>query len=340
MRRTKKTVRTANTTDSLDEMFQIFYQAQVSVGRAKSTLKGYVSNYAAFCNYLGARGVPRLFSHLSTELGRDYVIWLRDEKVKFDEDSNMPSGMRTVGLLPKSVNTRLKLVKGLFSFLVEEGIIREDPFYRVKPVADVGRDIHVLTADELALLLKIPDQRRYAGFRDFVVLNVLIDGMVRIDEALTLLKSDIDMEGGVISLRKEVVKTRKARMVPLTKRTIRLIRELNTETAEFGSDYVFLTNIGKKLHPDHFGKRLRDYGRSAGLDKRTYSHLMRHSGATLFLETGGSARHLQMILGHSSSKMTNHYTHLSNTSVKRNHDEHSALHAVVGNRGNSRKIIR
>lgn len=332
--------RLAEASEPLDDLFHAYYQAGVAVGRAPATLKSYVHNYAAFCEYLDVHGVPRELSYITTELGRDYVIWLRDEKQQFNDKSKMPNYKKVIGLLPKSVNTRLKMLKAMFKFLLEDGLIEHDPFYRVKPLADVGRDIKVLTAEELARLLKAPDQRRYRGFRDFVILNVLIDGMLRINEAMTLRKEDVDMQSGALILRREVVKTRKARVVPLTKRTIRLIRDLNKETEEFGSEYLFLTTQGETLTPGRFGRSLKEYADIAGLDKRTYPHLMRHSGATLFLESGGSARHLQMILGHSSARMTNHYTHLSDAAVKNNHDEYSALNSVIGNKGKSRKILR
>jgi integrase/recombinase XerD len=326
--------------ESLDDLFHVYYQAGVAVGRAPSTLKSYIHNYAAFCEYLDVRGVPRELAYITTELGRDYIIWLRDEKQQFNDKSKMPNYKKVIGLLPKSVNTRLKIMKAMFKFLLDDGLIEHDPFHRVKPLADVGREIKVLSVDELSRLLKAPDQRRYRGFRDYVILNVLIDGMLRINEALTLRKEDVDMQSGALILRREVVKTRKARVVPLTKRTIRLIRDLNKETEEFGSEYLFLTTQGETLTPGRFGRSLKEYADIAGLDKRTYPHLMRHSGATLFLESGGSARHLQMILGHSSARMTNHYTHLSDAAVKNNHDEYSALNSVIGNKGKSRKILR
>ncbi|MFD1908251.1 hypothetical protein ACFSQ7_36005 [Paenibacillus rhizoplanae] len=41
----------------------------------------------------------------------------------------------------------------------------------------------------------------------------------------------------------------------------------------------------------------------------------------MFLEEGGAQHHLQVILGHADSRMTTHYTHLSNKNVKQNHDE-------------------
>ncbi|UPK45945.1 tyrosine-type recombinase/integrase [Paenibacillus pabuli] len=103
---------------------------------------------------------------------------------------------------------------------------------------------------------------------------------------------------------------------------------------------IFLNNYGKRLVPNPFRHQLKKYADRAGIEKRVYPHLLRHSGAMLFLEEGGSQRHLQVILGHADGRMTAHYTHLSDKNVKKNHDEYSPLNAVIGKLEKPRKIKR
>ncbi|WP_211081344.1 tyrosine-type recombinase/integrase [Paenibacillus xylanexedens] len=79
-----------------------------------------------------------------------------------------------------------------------------------------------------------------------------------------------------------------------------------------------------------FRHQLKKYAERAGIEKRVYPHLLRHSGVILFLEEGGSQCHLQVILGHADGRMTAHYIHLSDKNVKRNHAEYSPLNAVIG----------
>ncbi|GIP53103.1 tyrosine-type recombinase/integrase [Paenibacillus vini] len=325
---------------SLDYLFEYYYQARKAEGRADNTLKTYVANYKYFCEYLDMRGVGRDIRNVDVELGREYIIWLRDEKVKFSEDCNVPDYVRTIGLEPKSINTRIKNLKTMFKFLHEEGVIDSNPFAYLRNVQDIGRDIEVLSPEELKRLLDAPNQRKYSEFRDYVVLNLLIDGMLRVDEALTLRRENVDPSTCSVFLRRDITKTRKSRIVPITKRTLKLITELMRETVEFSSDYVFLSNYGERLTPNHFRHQLKKYAEMAGLDKRVYPHLMRHSGATLFLEEGGSQRHLQVILGHADGRMTAHYTHLSDKNVKKNHEEFSPMNAIVGKLERSRKTKR
>lgn len=325
---------------SLDYLFDYYYQAKKSEGRADNTLKTYEQNYAYFCEFLDMRKIVRDIRNITVETGREYIIWLRDEKTKFSDNCNVPDSVRTVGLLPKSINTRTKNLKTMFKFLKEENVIDTDPFVYLKNVQDIGRDINVLTSEELRQLINAPNQRKYSDFRDYVVLNLLIDGMLRVDEALTLRKEDVDLSACYASLRREITKSRKPRIVPITKRTAKLIAELIRETTEFDSEYIFLNNYGERLLPNHFRHQLKKYADRAGIKKRVYPHLLRHSGATLFLEEGGSERHLQVILGHSDGRMTNHYTHLSDKNVKKNHEEFSPINAVLNKSEKPRKIIR
>ncbi|WP_245596129.1 phage integrase SAM-like domain-containing protein [Paenibacillus taiwanensis] len=123
---------------SLDYLFDYYYQAKVSVGRAKSTLKTYQENYQYFCEYLETRGLERDVRNVTTELGREYIIWLRNEKKRFSNKCNVPEHVKTVGLLPKSINTRIKNMKTMFKFLFEEGKINSDPLAPVKCVEDLG----------------------------------------------------------------------------------------------------------------------------------------------------------------------------------------------------------
>lgn len=83
-----------------------------------------------------------------------------------------------------------------------------NPFDSVKKVEEDDNEIHIMSVDQLRKLLAAPNQRRYSGFRDYVVMNVLLDGFLRINEALSLRLSDIDFDLGMITIRAEQSKNR------------------------------------------------------------------------------------------------------------------------------------
>jgi integrase/recombinase XerD len=344
-KRTGKRVKNDRTTAkqseySLDRLFERFYTAKVAEGRARGTLENYRLNYGFFCEFLDVRKLPKDVRIITTDLIREYIVWMLTEKVRFEGSKYKPDYEQTVGLSPVSVNTRLRTLRTFFKFLKAEGDIDHDPMENVKNVEEDENEIEVLSVDELKRLLNAPNQRKYSDFRDYVLMNVLLDGFFRINEALSIRKQDIDFSSGMVTVRAEVAKSRRTRFVPLKKNTMKLLAELIKETEEFDSDYVFLANYGEPLSANHFRSRLKEYARKAGLRGRIHPHLFRHTAATMFLEAGGDIRHLQLILGHSDLRMVMKYTHLSKKSIKNQHEQYSPMNEVISKLNRERKILR
>ncbi len=324
----------------LDALFERFYNTKIAEGRSQSTLENYRRFYGFFTDYLDKQGIERNINEIEADTIRSYMVWLTESRIRFDGHKYKPDSAKRKGLSAVTVNDYVKILKTMFKYLHDEGLIKRNPIANVKKMRQAHERIETLTVEELKALIKAPEQRRYAEFRDYVIINVLIDTMARIGEVLSIKETDVDFSSNTLHIRGEIAKNRKARIVPIQKRTARLIRELLSETAEFNNPYVFLTNYGAQLNPGHFRKHLRLYAESAGIKKNVKPHILRHTGATLFLEAGGDIRHLQILLGHSDLRMVMRYTHLSNESLIRQHNEYSPLNNVLGAMNKQRKILR
>ena len=325
------------TNDNLDDLFDEFYSIKVSEGKAESTLRQYRSNYSYFVAFLDKQNIARSLNAINRRTIRDYIVYMRDEQVRFENHNFKADYQKSVGLTPSSINTRLKTLRVMFNCLNEEMIISKNPMKGVKSLSEPNDELDILTVDEMRRLFKVPDRKYFAGFRDYVIMHVLTDSMMRIGELTQLKVNDFNFDNKTVIVRAKVAKSRKSRLIPLKPLTLRLVKELIKINEEFQSDYVFLTNYGEPITRDLFRKNLDKYAEKAGINKNVHPHLFRHTAATMFLEDGGEIRHLQMLLGHADLRMVIRYTHLSNYALRKEHGKHSPINKVAAKMSRPRK---
>jgi len=72
--------------------------------------------------------------------------------------------------------------------------------------------------------------------------------------------------------------------------------------------YLFEGQFGGKYSANSVGKLISAAAHKAGIRKRVTPHVLRHSFATHLLEARTNLRHIQLLLGHNSTKTTEIYT--------------------------------
>ncbi|USK33056.1 tyrosine-type recombinase/integrase [Bacillus sp. F19] len=324
---------------SISALLEKAYFAKKAEGLAEGTLFRYKHSHSLLLEYLTQNDVTDI-RDLSLDICRKFVTWLLEERVKNDGHKYKPDYEKTNGVSPRYANDIIKTLKTSFSVLVADELIVGNPFEKVKVVKQPEKLIEVLSVDDLKRLLGVMDRRDYASFRDYVVVNVILDTLCRVGEILSLRLTDVDLSRKEIVIQAQNTKTRKGRILPIQSRTARLIGELITEVSEFESEYIFLANYGELLTTNNFRKRLSAHAKKAGIKKKVHPHLLRHTAATLYLEAGGNLRYLQALLGHTDQRMTSRYTHISRASIADNHSLYSPLNQVVGNLNKPRKTKR
>jgi len=131
---------------------------------------------------------------------------------------------------------------------------------------------------------------------------------MRVSEVCNLLISDIDSKRMIITIRQS--KGRKDRIVPLSEKVLNILREYFKESKP--KEYLFNGQFDLKYSHRSCNQIVKQY-----LGKEYHFHQLRHSNATALLESGTDIRIIQKHLGHSSSKTTEIYTHVS-TAVLQN----------------------
>lgn len=125
---------------------------------------------------------------------------------------------------------------------------------------------------------------------------------MRVSEVINLLISDIDSKRMIIFIRNS--KGNKDRIVPLSQKVLDLLRIYCREYRP--KQYLFNGQFSNQYTETSCNALVKKY-----IGKEYHMHLLRHSNATALLEAGTDLRIIQKHLGHSSSKTTEIYTHVS-----------------------------
>lgn len=162
------------------------------------------------------------------------------------------------------------------------------------------------------------------------IVMLLYAAGLRVSEVVRLRCEDVDLERGLITVRR--AKGRKERVVMLADVAATAVRAYRD--AYRPTDWLFPgARKGRHLHARSVQHLLKRAARRAGLDKKVTPHTLRHSFATHLLENGTDLRFIQELLGHASSTTTEIYTRVSRGRLARIRSPLDEL--MEGERGSS-----
>lgn len=151
---------------------------------------------------------------------------------------------------------------------------------------------------------------------------------LRMSELLDLKINDIDGDRKMIKVRNS--KGRKDRYVPLSKILLPLLR--NYYQTYKPKIYLFEGANGGRYTAVSTRKIIQRAAKEAGIKKRVYPHMLRHSYATHLMENGIDTRYVQELLGHQNIKTTMIYTHVRSRKLEEiNSPLDAAINKIMGN---------
>lgn len=163
----------------------------------------------------------------------------------------------------------------------------------------------VLSKEEIKSILDAtgPDIRLFCMF------SLLYSAGLRISELLDLKPHDINVSRSLIRVRQG--KGRKDRYTLLSKP---LVRKLTEYTKLYKpQEWLFERYKGEPFTESIVSKKLKEAAKEAGITKRVYPHLLRHSFATHLIEQGTDLKIVKELLGHNQLKTTEMYVHIADT---------------------------
>ena len=240
---------------------------------------------------------------------------------KINENDILPFlvSLHKEGLTSRSVTRSLVVMRGFFSFLAREKIIKNDPTAQIEFPGRWKKLPKVLSMKQVDDLLDQPDRRTTLGFRDYAILQLFYASGLRISEMSKLTSDRVNLQQGYCM---PYGKGSKERVVPIGGHAIKAI-SIYLEDARPDlagkrlNDFLFLSRRGKNVSRQRLWEIIKMYAKKAGIRTNVTPHMFRHSFATHMIERGADLRIVQTMLGHSDISTTQIYTHVSNEQIKK-----------------------
>lgn len=208
------------------------------------------------------------------------------------------------GLSASYQNQVVNAIKLFFRVIIKSAVEIED-IHRPRR----GRVLpNVLSKEEVKSILLAPLNQKHR-----VMLSVLYSCGLRCGELLVLQPAHIDSSRGLIIIKN--AKGKKDRVVPLSAKILEMLREYYKSYRP--KKFLFEGQVaGEAYDARSLQQVLKNAVKKAGIRRPVTLHWLRHSYATHLLESGTDLRYIQELLGHSSSKTTEIYTHVSTKSLQ------------------------
>ena len=195
--------------------------------------------------------------------------------------------------------TMAAMLSGLRSFLRYLKEVRRLDVYdpeKIRRPKIPKHEVEYLTKEEVQRFFNAIPTHTQPGLRDRALAEVLCITGMRIAEALSLNRAQIDWETQTAQI---VGKGNKQRKVYFTDSALAWIRQyLDIRHDDHPALFVMQGEDPTRLKAQGTWKRFHHYAKRAGIGKRVYPHMLRHTMATTLLANGCPIGHIRAMLGH------------------------------------------
>ncbi len=164
----------------------------------------------------------------------------------------------------------------------------------------------VLSVQEIQKMFSVCENTKHK-----VILSLLYSAGLRVSELINLKWCNIDRSRMIINII--AAKGKKDRQVMLTPSIVPLLEKYWYEYKS--KVYVLEGQLKDQYSDKSVGEVVKQLASKAEINKRVYTHLLRHCSFTHMVESGTDINLIQRLAGHSNVKTTNIYLHTSHNLI-------------------------
>lgn len=267
-----------------------------------------------------------VFGGYSKSTIRQYGTFLREmlvyvgkpvQEITGDDVVNCLNTYAEARQISSSTKDHKRLIcSSFFSFLHDRGYISRNPMATIDPIKYVAEVREALNSREV-------EKMRIAcgsNIRDNLVLELFLATGCRVSEIVGMQVDEMDLDNGCV---KVLGKGQKERVVFLSDRALEYL-DRYLDGRRSGPVILSIRAPHQGLHKNALENIVRAIAKRAGIAKRVFPHLLRHTFATRALNKGMPLPTLCDILGHASTETTRIYAKNSQGRLKYEYDMYAA----------------
>lgn len=280
--------------DNMGDRILMYLATKKTEGLSDITLKSYGRTLGRFANIMN-----RNVEDITTMDIRVYIANYSKTGVKNTTIANMTD-----------------ILRGFFNWLDDEEYISKSPMKKIKSIKVEKRLREALTREELEIL-----RQGATTLRQKALLEFFYSTGCRLEEVENVRKTDIDWQR--LSL-KVIGKGNKERTVYINATALVHLKKYLMSRLD-DCDYLFVTErqpikfMGRRAMQREVDKIME----KSGLKKNVFPHLLRHTAATHWLNSGMDITVVKEILGHDELGTTEIYAQVSNQEVEHAYRKYS-----------------
>jgi len=302
----------------------------------QKSLQNHLEDFLVFCE---------VNKNLSNQTLRNYRHWLyrfvdfiaslKKEKIeeidlddlqKFRLFINRLKNRQEKNISIKTQSFHLIALRSFFKFLQKKDVKIISP-EKIDLPKIPERVVNFLNFEEIKKILKTLKEDSLIALRNSAIIHTLFSAGLRVSELCALDRENVALQTREFSVQG---KGGKVRLVFLTESAAEKIKKYLHRRND-NAKALFIAHAHKSKNK--FDPQKRRLSRNvienivsqcaikAGIVKKVTPHTLRHSFATLLLKNGADIRAVQTMLGHSSIKTTQIYTHITDQHLRQVHQK-------------------
>jgi len=266
----------------LSELWTCYESDKRIEGYSPYTLKGYKIQSNLLIRHLGDVDIESIdFPKLKSYLAKDA------ERLK-----------------PASLGHRVRFMKSLFRYALDEGFISRNPASKLKEPKQGNRVPKAMSEESIEMLREGCESALEHALVEFIFTTGC-----RVGEVYKLNRNSLDWENRSVIVNGKGDKEREVYFT--IKCQIWLKKYLRERKDTDIALFVTERNPKRRMSIAQIRRVLKRIAKRAGIEGTVYPHLLRHTYATHLLNNGAPLEVIQSFLGHSKLDTTRLYAHMS-----------------------------